>query len=67
MAHGLVVRKMQAGDVGLCTGNSNLALFRAGSISEMVEVLRQLHVQAIELENRSQWERETCGMSPGGS
>ncbi len=56
MEHGLVLRKMQAGDVAVCTGNSPLALFRVKTPAEMVEVLRQLHIQAIELENRSQWE-----------
>jgi hypothetical protein len=55
MGHGLVIRKMQAGDVGLCTGNSNMALFRVATPAEMVEVLRQLSNQAVQLQNESQW------------
>lgn len=61
MGHGLVIRKMQAGDVGLCSENVNspqfreLALFRAPNIAAMVEILRQLSNQAVQLQNETQW------------
>lgn len=55
MGHCLVIRKLQAGDIGLCTGNSNLALFRAPNIAAMVEILRQLSNQAVQLQNETQW------------
>ncbi len=59
---GLSVRKMSSGDIGLCCpGTPNKAgdlfpLFRVPRIEEMVEILRQLHLQAVQVQNRSQWE-----------
>ncbi len=60
--HGLTIRKMSNGDIGLCCpGTPNKAgdlfpLLRVPKIGEMVEILRQLHLQAVQVQNRSQWE-----------
>ena len=62
--HGLSIRKLENGDIGLCTGPpppkmfNDMPLFRRPNIADMIEVLRQLSLQAVQMQARSQWEAE---------
>ncbi len=64
MKNGLYIRKLAAGDYGLCAGIGEVALraplFRVASIDEMIEVLRQLSNQAVQLRD-SQFEKGELG------
>jgi hypothetical protein len=68
LQHGLSIRKMSNGDIGLCSGSTpNLAgdyfpLFRRPSIADMVEVLRQLSNQAHTIQNENQWAESPVGV-----
>lgn len=68
--HGLSVRKLQNGDYGVCTGPEKgrfgyFPLFRLSNIAAMREALRQLSLQAEQLENQSQWSDGEKGSTPG--
>jgi len=56
--HGLSIHKFANGDVGLCTGVSKFPLFTRPNIADMVEVLRQLSNQAVQMQNQSQWDND---------
>lgn len=61
MGHGLSIRKLQDGDIGLCHGSClTVPLFRSANIGAMREILRQLSLQAEQLENESQWTGDTA-------
>lgn len=51
--HGVYVHRFENGEVGLCTGTLKpFPLFLRPNITDMVEVLRQMSLQAQQIENQ---------------